>query len=155
MLFISSTVSLTFGLFMLWLVFSLEVLGDLSTLQALTVIPSSVQTNNIEFMLFCRMLTLAALGNISYAVSGETVLSWLVVVFSQVTGTFFLWQVALMPHFNVHNLSLVGLIGEVVTGGHDLPSTAYLLMLPAMVVFFLCCKPGSKGKVVHWQDKIE
>lgn len=155
MLFISSTVALTFGLFVLWLVFSLQVLGDFSVLQAMTVIPSSVQTNQIEFILFSQLLTLAALTNISYAVSGETMWSWMVVVASQLAGTTFLWQMALLPHFNTNNLSLAGLVQEVVTGGHDLPSSAYLFMLPLMAVFFLCCKPGAKGKVVHWQEKTD
>lgn len=153
MLFISATVSLTIGLFELWQVFSMGVLGDFSLLNSMSIFPSSFQTNGLEYILLCTFLTTAGLFRVLYAVSGETYLAWMLNIVAQIVGSVFLWNLALLPHFNINNLSLADLALEVIRGQHDLPSSVYLFAFPGTTVFFLLCGPGVKGKTVHWQDK--
>lgn len=142
----SSVVALLLGLFELWLVFKMEVLHDFSTLNQLKLFPHIFQSDRSVYLLLCAFTTFLGLVRISYAVSGKTVLSWITVIFAHVAESAFLWNLALLPHFNTNRLSLVDLAQEVIARKHDIPSSVLLFLVPGFVLFFLLCGPGSKGK---------
>jgi len=142
----ASAVAFALGVFELWLVFKMEVLHDFSSLNQLKLFPHIWQTDRSVYLLLCAFTTFLGLVRISYAVSGKTVGSWLTVVFAHVAESAFLWNVALLPHFNTNKLPLVDFAQEVIARKHDIPSSVLLFLVPGFALFFLVAGRGSKGK---------
>ncbi len=144
MVSLSSVVALVLGFFELWLVFKMEILNDFSTLHQLKLFPGIFQSDRSVYLLLCAFTVFLGLVRISWAVSGKTIASWLTVVFAHVAETLFLWNLALLPHFNKNKAHLVDLVQELVAQRHDIPSTVLLFLVPGFVVFFLLCGPNLK-----------
>mmetsp|Transcript_43330 Transcript_43330/g.86095 ORF Transcript_43330/g.86095 Transcript_43330/m.86095 type:complete len:154 (+) Transcript_43330:49-510(+) len=146
MVSMSSIVALILGLFEFWLVIKMEVLKDFSTVNDLKLFPPTFVHDRSVYLLVCTFTLFLGLLRISWAVSGRTVLSWICLILTHVIETTFLWNLALLPHWNTNRLALPDLIQEVLAKKHDIPSSVLLFLVPGIALFFLLCGPNLKGR---------
>ena len=142
----STIVALFLGFFEFFLVFKSEVLGDFSSLEQLKLFPASFSNDPASHFLLCAFTMFLGLLRVSWAVSGHTVLSWLCVVFTHVIETVFLWNLALLPHWNTKGLTLIDLIPSIIRKEYDVPSSVLLFLVPGFALFFLLCGPNTPSK---------
>lgn len=144
MVSISGGVAFLLGIFEFWLIFKSEVLGDFSSLNELKLFPPLFTHNKEAHLLLCAFTLFLGLLRITWAVSGKTHLSWLCVILTHVIEATFLWNLALLPHFNTKGLALVDFAKDLITGTYNIPSTVLLFLVPGFALFFLLCGPGLK-----------
>lgn len=143
---LSTAVALFLGVFEFWMIFKMKVLHDYSSLNDLKVFPPSFANNREVHLLLCTFTLFLGLLRISWAVSGKTVWSWLCVILTHVIEGVFLWNLALLPHWNKNNVALPELVQEIFNKQHDLPSSVLLFLVPGFALFFLLCGPNTSSK---------
>lgn len=87
------------------------------------------------FALFLAFLRLG------WVFSGRTLGSWLCLVLSHLVEMAFIWNLALMPHFNTNGLDIFQLLTNVVHMKYDRFSTILLLAVQLMPLTFLVTGP--------------
>lgn len=109
----------------------------------LKLFPSDFYDQEATNALLCSFLLFLGLLRIMWACSGKTYVSWISIVLTHIIEAALFWTLALQDHFNKKALALTDFIIDlcVKSQDYDTMSTALLLLVPGLALFFFLIGP--------------
>lgn len=109
----------------------------------LQLFPGDFYDQEATNALLCSFLLFLGLLRIMWACSGKTYASWIAIVLTHIIEASLFWTLALQDHFNKKALALTDFIIDlcVKSQDYDTMSTALLLLVPGLALFFFLIGP--------------
>ena len=111
----------------------------------LQLFPSDFYDQEATNALLCSFLLFLGLLRIMWACSGKTYASWLAIILTHIIEAALFWTLALQNHFNKKALAWTDFIIDlcVKSQDYDTRSTALLLLVPGLALFFVVTGPST------------
>jgi len=150
---LSTILAIVLGAFELLVVIEMKLKDTPPRLQ---LFPTEFYDQSATNALLCSFLLFLGLLRIMWACSGRTYMSWLSIVATHIIETVLFWTLALQSHFNKKALVWTAFIFDLVKfQEYDTMSTALLLLVPGLALFFVLNGPQLNDLVQrNSSDKI-
>ena len=108
------------------------------TFDRLLLFPSSFYEDKSTNNLLCSFLLFLGLLRLQYVYSGQTIISWLIIILTHMIECVFFWNLAYTSQdFNTKQLPLKEFIIDVISMNYDKKCTVILLAVPCLIIFIL------------------